>query len=388
MSPPINIADLRDRARRRLPRMFFDYLDAGAFGETTLQRNRADLEALELTQQVLVDVSRRDLSHAFLGRKSALPVMLGPVGFCGMFAGRGEILAARAAKTAGIHFCLSTFAIAAMEDVAAAAGLVPDFQIYIFQRRELAEQLLERARKIGVTTLFVTADTAVGGLRERDTRNGFRTSERLGLRPLADMVLHPRWCLDQLAAGKRSLGAARDWPEFGNSLMQQTARMTRLIDPSLQWSDLKWLRDRWSGRLVIKGILSPEDARRAVDGGVDALVVSNHGGRQLDSAPSSIRVLPAIAAAVAGRIEVLFDSGIRRGSDIVKAIALGADGVLLGRAYVYGLAAAGEAGVSAALRLLAIEMDNTMALMGVSSIAELKTRGKELVGGPAGSQLI
>lgn len=388
MSPPINIGDLRDRARRRLPRMFFDYLDAGAFSEATLRRNRSDLETLELTQQVLVDVSHRDLSHTFLGRKSALPLMLGPIGFCGMFAGRGEILAARAAKAAGIHFCLSTFAIAAMEDVARDAGLVPDFQIYIFKRRELAEQLLERARKTGVTTLFLTADTAVGGLRERDTRNGFRTAERLGLRPLADMLLHPRWCFDQLAAGKRSLGAARDWPEFGSGLMQQTARLSRVFDSSLQWSDLKWLRDRWAGRLVIKGILTADDARRAVDSGVDALVVSNHGGRQLDSTRSSIRALPAIAAAVAGRIEVLFDSGIRRGSDIVKALALGADGVLLGRAYIYGLAAAGEAGVTAALGLLAAELDNTMALMGVTTIAELKAKGKELVDWSGGSQLI
>jgi isopentenyl diphosphate isomerase/L-lactate dehydrogenase-like FMN-dependent dehydrogenase len=388
MSPPINIADLRESARRRLPRMFFDYLDSGAFGETTLRRNRADLDVLELTQRVLVDVSRRDLSHTFLGRKSALPFMLGPVGFCGMFAGRGEILAARAAKAAGIHFCLSTFAIAAMEDVARDAGLVPDFQIYIFRPRDLAEQILERARKVGITTLFVTADTAVGGVRERDTRNGFRTAERLGLRPLTDMLLHPRWCFDQLGAGRRALGIARDWPEFGKSLMQQTTRLTRTIDPSLQWSDLKWLRDRWSGRLVIKGILSADDARRAVDQGVDGLVVSNHGGRQLDCASSSIRALPAIAAAVGGRTEVLFDSGIRRGSDIVKALALGADGVLLGRAYVYGLVAGGEAGVAAALRLLSAEMDNTMALMGVTSVAELKARGKELVSQSESSQLI
>lgn len=385
MPPPINIADLRDRARRRLPRMFFDYLDTGAFGEATLRRNRIDLDALELTQRVLVDVSQRDLSHTFLGRKSALPFMLAPVGFCGMFAGGGEILAARAAKAAGIHFCLSTFAVAAMEDVAEQAGLIPDFQIYIFKRRELAEQLLERARKTGVTTLFLTADTAVGGLRERDTRNGFRTSERLGLRPLVDMLFHPRWCFDQLAAGKPRLGVARDWTEFGTSLMQQTTRLTRFLDPSLQWSDLKWLRDRWSGRLVVKGILSADDARRAIDHGVEALVVSNHGGRQLDSTRSSIRALPEIAAAVDGRAEVLFDSGIRRGSDIVKALALGADGVLLGRAYVYGLAAKGGAGVAAALRLLATEMEITMALMGVTTIAQLKEQGSELVAWSPGS---
>jgi isopentenyl diphosphate isomerase/L-lactate dehydrogenase-like FMN-dependent dehydrogenase len=336
----------------------------------------------------MVDVSHRDLSHTVLGRRSNLPIMLGPIGFCGMFAGGGEILAAKAAKAAGIQFCLSTFAIAAIEDVANHAGLVPDFQIYIFKRRDIAEAMIDRAKRLGVNTLFVTADTAVGGIRERDTRNGFRTSERLGIRPLSDMLLHPRWCLDQLSAGRRELGNVRDQPEFGKKLMQQAARLTQLIDPSWQWDDLKWIRDQWTGKIALKGILTAEDARRATDCGMDALVVSNHGGRQLDGARSSIRAISDVAEAVQGRVELLFDSGIRRGSDVVKALALGADGVLLGRAYMYGLSAAGEEGVTSAIRLLATEMDNTMALMGFNSIAELKAAGKHSVRWRQGSQLI
>ncbi len=379
MRTPINIDDLRDRARRRLPRMFFDYLDSGAFGEVTLQRNRRDFEALALRQQVLVDVSRRDLSHTVLGRELALPLMLAPIGFCGIMAPDGEIAAARAAQATGIHLCNSTFAIHGLAATAKAAGFAPDFQLYVFGDRGFTEQMVETARDVGSNALFLTVDTAVAGLRERDTRNGFRTSTRLGMRPLTDMMLHPRWCASVAKRWPPQLGNVAGHPKFGGGLMQQASSLAREVDSSLQWSDLRWLRDLWPGRLVLKGIMTPENARQAADHGADAIVVSNHGGRQLDGARSTISALPGIAAAVGDRIEILLDSGIRRGSDIVKAVALGADGVLIGRAYMYGLAAHGEAGAVAAIRLLATEMEITMAFMGVRTIAELREGGTALV---------
>jgi L-lactate dehydrogenase (cytochrome) len=379
MQPAINIDDLRDRARRRLPRMFFDYLDSGAFGEVTLRRNRSDLEALELRQRVMVDVSRRDLSATVLGRKLALPLMLAPIGFCGMMAPDGEIAAARAAQATGIHLCNSTFAINGLAATAAAAGFAPDFQLYVFKDRAFTESMVAKAREVGSNALFLTVDTAVAGLRERDTRNGFRTSARLGLRPLTDMMLHPRWCASVVRRWPPQLGNVAGHPKFGGGLMQQASSLAREVDSSLQWSDLRWLRDLWPGKLVLKGIMTPEDARRAADHGADAIVVSNHGGRQLDGARSTISALPDIAAAVGDRIEILLDSGIRRGSDIVKAVALGADGVLIGRAYMYGLAAHGEAGAVAAIRLLAAEMEISMAFMGVRTIAELREGGTALV---------
>jgi isopentenyl diphosphate isomerase/L-lactate dehydrogenase-like FMN-dependent dehydrogenase len=379
MQPAINIDDLRDRARRRLPRMFFDYLDSGAFGEVTLRRNRSDLETLELRQRVLVDVSRRDVSNTVLGRTLALPIMLAPIGFCGMMAPDGEIAAARAAQATGIHLCNSTFAINGLAATAAAAGFAPDFQLYVFKDRDFTASMVEKARGVGSNALFLTVDTAVAGLRERDTRNGFRTSTRLGMRPLTDMMLHPRWCASVVKRWPPQLGNVAGHPKFGGGLMQQASSLAREVDSSLEWSDLRWLRDLWPGKLVLKGIMTPEDARRAVDHGADAIVVSNHGGRQLDGARSTISALPEIAAAVGGQIEILLDSGIRRGSDIVKAIALGANGVLIGRAYMYGLAAHGEAGAVAAIRLLAAEMEISMAFMGVRSIAELREGGAALV---------
>ncbi len=382
MRTPINIDDLRDRARKRLPRMFFDYLDSGAFGEVTLRRNRADLERLELRQQVLVDVSGRDLSHTLLGRKLALPLMLAPIGFCGMMAPAGEIQAARAAKACGVHLCVSTFAITSLAATAAAAGFAPDFQLYVFKDRAFTEALVERARAVGSTTLFVTVDTAVSGLRERDVRNGFRVATRLGLRPMTDMMLHPRWCAGVARTWPPQLGNFADDPRFKGNLMHQASTLARQVDASLQWSDLKWLRDIWPGRLVLKGIMTPEDARRAADHGMDGLVVSNHGGRQLDGARSTISALPGIADAVGGQVELLLDSGVRRGSDIVKAIGLGANGVLIGRAFMYGLAAHGEAGAVAAIRMLAAEMELTMAFMGLRNVAELRAAGREAVSAP------
>ncbi len=371
-----NIEDMRTRARQNLPRMFFDYLDGGAFGERTLRRNIDDFDDWLLEQRVLVDLSVRDLGARFLGRDYPLPILLGPVGFAGMLWAGGEVAAARAARAAGIPLCLSTFSIASVEEV---ATVMPDslaLQLYVFKDRSLAEDLIARARAGGIETLFVTVDTDVSSIRERDTRNGFRTAARMSWRALRDMALHPTWSLRMALQGRPQLGNVRHRADLSGGLMAQAAYLSKNVDPSLSWRDLSWLRERWPGRLVIKGILSVDDAERAIASGADGLVVSNHGGRQLDGARSSISVLPEIAAHVRGRCEIFFDGGIRRGSHIVKALALGADAVMLGRAFAYGLAADGERGVTDAIALLRAEADITLALMGCTTIAQLREQGR------------
>jgi isopentenyl diphosphate isomerase/L-lactate dehydrogenase-like FMN-dependent dehydrogenase len=371
----VNVEDFRLAARRKLPKIFFDYIDGGSFGEQTLARNRSDFDRWALRQKVLTGAAGQDLSTQFLGRQSALPLMLGPVGFLGLFHGRGEIAAARAAASAGIAFCLSTFSIASLETVAHSASGPRDFQLYVLDDKALTQELLDAAEAAGAGSLFVTVDTAITGIREKDVRNGFRAARRLTPSMLLNMARRPGWCLQVLRGGLPSVEMLESRPEFGRGALAQAANLSRRIDPTLKWSDIAWLRERWAGKLVIKGVLDLDDVRQARAVGADAVVLSNHGGRQLDCAPSTISVLPEIAQAMAGDIELLIDGGFRRGSDILKALALGASGVLLGRAYVFALAAAGEAGVSRMLGLLEREMAINLALMGLGSIAELKQKG-------------
>jgi len=359
--------------------MFFDYLDGGAFGEHTLSWNKTDFDDWWLEQEIMVDISRRRLASRFLGADHELPLMLGPVGFAGMFWPRGERCAAQAAEAAGIPMCLSTFSIDSLEQVAPALPNRLALQLYVFRDRRLAEEMIDRALASGVHTLFLTADTDVSSIRERDTRNGFRTASHLNLRALLDMASRPGWCLRMASAGIPQLGNVKNHPDLPSNLMSQAAYLSGNVDPSMSWKDLQWLRDRWPGKLVLKGVLSTRDADRALAAKVDAIVVSNHGGRQLDGARSSISALPEIAEFVNGRTEILFDSGIRRGSQIVKALALGADAVMLGRAYAYGLAAKGRAGVAEAITLLETEMEITLALMGVTSIDQLKENRRSLI---------
>jgi isopentenyl diphosphate isomerase/L-lactate dehydrogenase-like FMN-dependent dehydrogenase len=374
-----NIDDLRRHARRRLPRMFFDYLDGGAFSETTLRRNRTDFDDLLIEQRILRDVAHRDLGASFLGRKWSAPFMLAPIGFCGMMDQDGEVKAARAAEAAGIPFCLSTMAIGSLSHVGDAVSTPPMYQLYVFKDRELTRDMLRMASERKVPSLFLTVDANVSGIRERDTRNGFRTATHLGLRPLIDLAMHPGWCLRMAPGGMPRLGNITGRTDMGRGVMAQASRLSAQIDPSLTWADVAWMRSEWKGRLVIKGILSVADARAAVAAGVDAIVVSNHGGRQLDGAASSIAQLPAIAAAVGAQTEILLDSGIRRGSDIFKALALGADAVMIGRSFVYGLAAGGQRGVAKAIDLLRAELDVAMALSGVHTVAEIRQDGPRLV---------
>ena len=375
----INVADARQAARRRLPKIFFDYIDGGASSETTLRANEADYDRFALRQRVLVDVAERSLATTFLGRTHALPFGLGPVGYTGLFAHQGEIQAARAAAASGIPFSLSNFGIATLDDVRAASACALYAQIYVLRDRDETNRTIDRAAKAGAEALIVTLDTAVTGSRERDERNGFRGLTHVTPRLALQFAAHPRWCASVLGGGLPEVGIARGRPEYGRGLLAQSGHLARLIDSSLTWSDLASIRQRWAGRLVLKGILTAEDARRAVGIGADAIVVSNHGGRQLDHAPSTVSALPGIAGAVGQEIEVLVDGGIRRGTQIVKALALGAHGVLLGRAYAYALAADGERGVRTIVERLAAEVSVTLALMGLRSIDELRAGGRDLL---------
>ena len=375
----VNVEDARLLARRRIPRIFFDYIDGGAFSERTLRANSADFDRWTLEQRVLRTAPKRDLGTAFLGRRNALPFMLGPVGFLGLYAANGEIKAARAAAAADIPICLSTFSINTITDLRGVSGGELHFQLYILRDRELAREFLADAVAAGVSTLYVTVDTTITSIRKQDVRNGFRALQHLTPGLLARLATRPGWCLEMLRAGIPSVGILKNHPEFGRGALAQAANLSRGIDPNLSWDDIAWLRQQWSGRLVVKGVLCAEDAVRACDRGADAVIISNHGGRQLDGAASTISMLPEVARAVSGRAEVLIDGGFRRGTDIIKAIALGAEGVLLGRAYTYGLAAAGEAGVSKVIAVLRDEIDITLALMGLESIDALKQRGASVL---------
>lgn len=374
-----NVDDARLVARRRLPKIFFEYLDGAAFSEQTARANIADFDHWMVDQRVLCDVAERDLTTTFLGQTRKLPLMLGPLGFSGLFAPHGEILAARAAHAAGVPYCLSNFAIASLEALRAATPGPLWFQLYVMRDRSLVEAFIKRAEAARCEALCVTVDTSVGGVRERDNRNGFRSLTRMTPAMMLALLTKPAWCARILTAGMPRIGNMSDRPEYGSQVLEQAVRLTQQIDSAFTWADMQAIRQRWTGKLVVKGILSARDAQRAADAGADAIVVSNHGGRQLDCSPSTISVLPEIVAAVGDRVEVLLDGGVRRGAHVVKALALGAKGVLLGRAYAYGLSAGGEAGVANVIKMIATEIDVTIGHMGVASIAQLQREGRALL---------
>ncbi|MCZ7929166.1 alpha-hydroxy acid oxidase [Agrobacterium pusense] len=376
---PVNVSDYRELARRRLPKIFFDYIDGGSFDEVTMQANRADFGDFELKQNVLVEPKPQDLSASYLGMRHPLPFMLGPVGFLGLYTGNGEIKAVRAAHAANIPFCLSTFSIASLTDLRAQTKGPLHFQLYVLEDRALCEELLVAAEQAGVDTLFVTVDTAITGIRERDVRNGFRSLTRMTPGLFARLSLRPRWLAEMALGGVPSVRAIEHRPEFGRGALEQATNLSRGIDKTLSWKDLAWLRERWTGKLVVKGVLSADDAVKARGIGCDGVVISNHGGRQLDGASSTIRSLTGIRASVGPDFCLMLDGGIRRGTDIIKAIGLGADGVMLGRAYAYGLSAAGEHGVAGVIAILEKEVSVSLALMGIASIDELKARGHDVV---------
>lgn len=376
----VSIEDLRERARARLPRSIFDFVDGGAYDEVTLRANRADLEAIRFAPRALVDVSTRDLSVELLGRRQAMPLVLAPSGNAGMLARRGEVQAVRAADAAGVPMCLSTMSVCPLEDVQEAAGHPLWFQLYVLKDRGMTQLMVERAQAAGCAALVFTVDLPVMGQRDRDVRNGFTVPPRITLANALDMLRRAPWIADVLLGPKVTYGnlvrsrgqaAGQSGGHAGNGLVSLAQHVKNNTDDSLSWKDVEWARRLWKGPMLLKGILSPEDAKLAASAGMDGVIVSNHGGRQLDHGPSTISVLPRVVDAVGDRMDVLFDGGIRRGQDVVKAMALGARACLVGRAFLYGLAAGGEAGVTQALDILRREMDVTLALLGKRSFKEL-----------------
>jgi L-lactate dehydrogenase (cytochrome) len=367
---PLSIADLREIARRRLPRALFDYIDRGSYDERTWRRNRDDLRALQLRQRVLVDVSQLSVGTTVLGEHWKMPIGIAPTGLTGLFHRDGEIQAARAALAAGVPFCLSTMSICSIEDVRSSVEGAFWFQLSLLRDRGFTAALIARAREARCPALVLTLDLPMQALRRRDAKNGLAVPPRLTPLTAWEMLSRPAWLAGVLLGRRRTFGnLAAFFPEQGAASLAEWSNQQ--LDATLNWKDIAWVRERWPGKLVLKGILDAEDARLACWHGADALIVSNHGGRQLDGATSTIAALPAVAAAVAGRCEVLFDGGITCGQDVLKALALGARACFVGKAYLYGLAADGRAGVELALALLRKELEISMALCGVSDVRKL-----------------
>jgi len=362
------IEDLRRLARRRVPRMFYDYADAGSWTESTYRANERALSALCFRQRVAVDIGNRSLRSTMVGQDVAMPVALAPIGMCGMQHADGEILAARAAEAFGVPFCLSTMSVCSIEDVAAHTREPFWFQLYVMRDRAFVERLIARARAANCAALVVTLDLQIIGQRHKDARNGLSAPPKLRLATLLDLAVKPRWTLAMLRTRRRTFGNVVGHVEGVGDMASLEAWTNSQFDPRVTWDDIAWIRRLWDGKLVLKGIMDADDARRAVEVGADAIVVSNHGGRQLDGAPSSISALPAIAEAVGNRAETWFDGGVRSGQDVLRAVALGARGVMIGRAYVYGLGALGEAGVRLCLEIIEKELSLTMGFCGVVDI--------------------
>jgi L-lactate dehydrogenase (cytochrome) len=368
------IEDLRQLARRKVPRAFFDYADHGSYSEQTLHANREDLLRLKLRQRVLVDVSQRDLSTTILGEPALLPLALAPIGLSGMQHGDGEILAARAAQAAGIPYTLSTMSICSIEDVAAAVDKPFWFQLYVMRDRGFARSLVERAIAAKCSALVLTIDLQVLGQRHADVKNGMTVPPEIRIKNVLDIMTKPAWALSVLRGKRKNFGNLAGHVAGMESINSLAEWIKGQFDPALNWKDVEWIRSIWPGKLILKGVLDVEDARLAAKTGATALVVSNHGGRQLDGAPSTISALPKIVDAVGSYIEVMMDGGIRSGQDVLRALALGARSCMIGRAYIYGLGAGGQAGVARAIEIIRQELDVTMALTGTRSVGDIDRR--------------
>jgi L-lactate dehydrogenase (cytochrome) len=365
------IEDLRQLHMRKVPKAFFDYADRGSYTEQTLRANRDDLERIRFRQRILVDVSKRDLSTTILGEPAALPLILAPVGLLGMQHGDGEILACRAAQAAGIPFTLSTMSICSIEDVASSVEKPFWFQLYVMKDRGFIKALIERAIAAKCSALVLTVDLQVIGQRHQDIKNGMTVPPEWTLSKLVDFATKPSWVSGVLRGKRRTFGNLMGHLKGTEDITALSVWINSQFDTSLNWKDVDWIRSIWPGKLVLKGILDVEDANEAAKSGAQALVVSNHGGRQLDGAPSSAAMLPKIVDAVGSQMEVMFDGGIRTGQDVMRALALGAKSCMIGRAFAHGLGAGGEAGVAKAIDIIRNELSVTMGLCGVNTIAEI-----------------
>ena len=362
------VEDLRLLAKKRVPRMFYDYADSGSWTESTYRANESDFQRIRLRQRVAVNMEGRSLRTTMAGEEVAMPVALAPTGLTGMQHADGEILAARAAEAFGVPFTLSTMSICSIEDIAAHTRKPFWFQLYVMRDRGFIERLIERARAARCSALMLTLDLQVLGQRHKDIRNGLSAPPKPTLANLVNLATKPRWCLGMLATKRRSFGNIVGHAQGVGDLSSLSSWTAEQFDPRLSWADVEWVKRRWGGKLILKGVMDVEDARLAAQSGADALIVSNHGGRQLDGAPSSIAALPAIVEAVGRDIEVWMDGGIRSGQDVLKAVALGARGTMIGRAFLYGLGAMGEEGVRRTLELIANELSITMAFTGHTDI--------------------
>jgi L-lactate dehydrogenase (cytochrome) len=371
MSVITNIEDLRVLAERRVPRMFYDYADSGSWTESTYRANSEDFAKIKLRQRVAVNMENRSLASTMAGLPVSMPVAIAPTGLTGMQHADGEILAAKAAEKFGVPFTLSTMSICSIEDIAANTTKPFWFQVYFMKDRDFMSRLVERARAANCSALVLTLDLQILGQRHKDLRNGLTAPPKLTLKNIMNMATKPAWCMGMLGTKRRSFGNIVGHASNVSDMSSLSAWTAEQFDPRLSWDDVEWLRQRWGGKLIIKGILDPEDARVAAESGADALIVSNHGGRQLDGAQSSIEALPAIMDAVGDRMEVHLDSGIRSGQDVIKALALGARGVYIGRAFLYGLGAMGEEGVTRCLEIIRKELDVTMALCGLTDVRQV-----------------
>ena len=366
------IEDLRILAQKRVPRMFYDYADSGSWTEGTYRANESDFQGIKLRQRVAVNMANRSTATTLVGQPVSMPVAIAPTGLTGMQHADGEILAARAARKFGIPFTLSTMSICSIEDVAAGTNNHPFwFQLYMMKDRDFMERLMGRAKAVGCTTLVLTLDLQVIGQRHKDLKNGLTAPPKPTIANLINLMTKPRWCLGMAGTRRHGFGNLIGHAKGVSDMSSLSSWTKEQFDPTLSWADIEWVKQRWGGKLILKGIQDVEDARLGVESGADALIVSNHGGRQLDGAESSIRALPAIVDAVGKQIEVHMDGGIRSGQDVLKARALGARGTYIGRAFLYGLGAMGEAGVTKALEIIHNELDITMAFTGHTQIEQV-----------------
>ena len=382
MSSIVEIADLKALAKRRVPKMFFDYADSGAWTESTYRANEEDFRQIKLRQRILVDMTDRSLESTMIGEKVSMPVALAPTGLTGMQHADGEMLAAQAAEAFGVPFTLSTMSICSIEDVASATSKPFWFQLYVMRDRDFVMNLIDRAKAAKCSALVLTLDLQILGQRHKDVRNGLSAPPKFTPKHIWQMATRPGWCMGMMGTKRRSFGNIVGHAKNVSDLSSLSSWTAEQFDPKLSWADVAWIKERWGGKLILKGILDSEDARHAADSGADAIIVSNHGGRQLDGAPSSITVLPEIVDAVGDKIEVHFDGGIRSGQDVLKALCLGTKGTYIGRPFLYGLGAMGKEGVTLALQIIRKELDITLALCGKRNIGDV---GRDLIYRPGGA---